>query len=142
MYNRQVPTDKPESIENGKLTLKMFWSKIVLDLETKTELVNIVGQFGTRLQGGKDAASPRYINTLLSPLTRHIFNVADDPLLNYQKDDNLKIEPEWYMPILPMVLVNGADGIGTGWMTKIPNYNPRYPIRENIYLPCVHTCLC
>lgn len=24
-----------------------------------------------------------------------------------------------------MVLVNGADGIGTGWMTKIPNYNPR-----------------
>jgi DNA topoisomerase-2 len=41
-------------------------------------------------------------------------------------DDNQKIEPEWYMPIIPMVLVNGADGIGTGWSTKVPNYNPRY----------------
>lgn len=30
-----------------------------------------------------------------------------------------------YMPILPMVLVNGAEGIGTGWSTSIPNYNPR-----------------
>ena len=29
------------------------------------------------------------------------------------------------MPILPMVLVNGAEGIGTGWSTSIPNYNPR-----------------
>ena len=57
---------------------------------------------------------------------RHIFNEADDAVLNYQLDDNQKIEPEWYIPILPMVLVNGADGIGTGWMTKIPNYNPRY----------------
>jgi len=84
-----------------------------------------VGQFGTRLTGGKDAASPRYIFTQLSPLARVIFNVKDDPLLNYLKDDNLSIEPSWYMPLIPMVLVNGADGIGTGWATKIPNYNPR-----------------
>ena len=35
------------------------------------------------------------------------------------------IEPEHYLPILPLVLVNGADGIGTGWSTSIPNYNPR-----------------
>ncbi|KAL0271055.1 UNVERIFIED_CONTAM: hypothetical protein PYX00_008283 [Menopon gallinae] len=88
-------------------------------------LLRPIGQFGTRLQGGKDAASPRYIFTQLSPLTRLIFHVHDDPLLKYNKDDNQKIEPEWYIPIIPMVLVNGADGIGTGWMTKIPNYNPR-----------------
>lgn len=55
----------------------------------------------------------------------------DDPLLKYNKDDNQKIEPEWYIPIIPMVLVNGADGIGTGWMTKIPNHNPR-EIVQNI----------
>merc|ERR1719228_1175146 len=85
-------------------------------------LLQPIGQFGTRLTGGKDSASPRYIFTQLSPLARHIFNSNDDPLLNYLKDDNLQIEPEWYIPILPMVLVNGADGIGTGWMTKIPNY--------------------
>ncbi|XP_026468144.1 DNA topoisomerase 2 [Ctenocephalides felis] len=83
------------------------------------------GQFGTRLTGGKDAASARYIFTMLSPLTRLIFHPADDPLLSYEYDDNLRIEPTYYVPILPMVLVNGAEGIGTGWSTKIPNYNPR-----------------
>ncbi|XP_050431493.1 DNA topoisomerase 2 isoform X2 [Adelges cooleyi] len=88
-------------------------------------LLQPIGQFGTRLQGGKDAASPRYIFTLLSPLTRLIFHPHDDPLLTYLRDDNQRIEPVWYMPIIPMVLVNGAEGIGTGWMTKIPNHNPR-----------------
>lgn len=82
------------------------------------------GSFGTRLQGGKDAASPRYIFTGLNPLTRLIYSELDDPILNYLEDDNLKVEPEYYVPIIPMVLVNGADGIGTGWSTSIPNYNP------------------
>nr|XP_023021759.1 DNA topoisomerase 2 [Leptinotarsa decemlineata] len=83
------------------------------------------GQFGTRLTGGKDSASPRYIFTKMSPLTRLIFHPHDDALLKHEYDDNVKIEPYWYIPIIPMVLVNGADGIGTGWMTRIPNYNPR-----------------
>lgn len=83
-----------------------------------------IGSFGSRLQGGKDAASPRYIYTNLNPMTRMIFSEFDDPILNYQDEDNLKIEPEYYVPILPMVLVNGADGIGTGWSTNIPNFNP------------------
>lgn len=94
-------------------------------------LLQPIGQFGTRLHMGKDAASPRYIFTMLSPLTRLIFHPHDDPLLRYQKDDNQRIEPVWYIPIIPMVLINGADGIGTGWMTKIPNYNPRELI-ENL----------
>ncbi|KAH6572181.1 hypothetical protein BASA60_006741 [Batrachochytrium salamandrivorans] len=84
-----------------------------------------LGQFGTRLQGGKDAASPRYIFTNLSPLARAVFNPSDDPLLTYLVDDGQNIEPEWYLPILPMLLVNGADGIGTGWSSSVPNYNPR-----------------
>ncbi|GAB0086230.1 DNA topoisomerase 2 [Sergentomyia squamirostris] len=83
------------------------------------------GQFGTRLNGGKDSASPRYIFTMMSTLTRLIFHPDDDPLLDYQKDDNQSIEPTWYIPIIPMVLINGAEGIGTGWSTKIPNFNPR-----------------
>ncbi|KHJ48124.1 DNA gyrase/topoisomerase IV, A subunit [Trichuris suis] len=84
-----------------------------------------IGQFGTRLQGGKDSASPRYIFTLLNPVTRALFNPADEACLNYLFDDNQKIEPEWYCPILPTVLVNGAEGIGTAWSTKVPNFNPR-----------------
>lgn len=66
----------------------------------------------------------------MSPLTRMIFHPHDDPLLKHEYDDNLKIEPVWYIPIIPMVLVNGAEGIGTGWMTKIPNYNPREIVRN------------
>lgn len=91
-----------------------------------------IGQFGTRLTGGKDAASARYIFTMLSPLARFIFHKHDDPLLAHEYDDNQKIEPVYYVPIIPMVLVNGADGIGTGWMTKIPNYNPR-EIIDNLF---------
>ncbi|KAI9500924.1 DNA topoisomerase [Coemansia spiralis] len=82
------------------------------------------GGFGTRLSGGKDAASARYISTFLNKITRAIFHKSDDALLEGLYDDGKPVEPRWYMPILPMVLVNGADGIGTGWSTSIPNYNP------------------
>ncbi|VDN98819.1 unnamed protein product [Rodentolepis nana] len=82
-----------------------------------------IGQFGTRLSGGKDSASARYIFTVLSPLTRKVFHENDDAILNYLQDDNQRIEPEWYIPIIPMVLINGAEGIGTGWSTKVPNYD-------------------
>ncbi|XP_036407893.1 DNA topoisomerase 2-alpha [Megalops cyprinoides] len=88
-------------------------------------LLQPLGQFGTRLHGGKDSASPRYIFTMLSPLARLLFPGMDDNLLKYNFDDNLRVEPEWYIPILPMVLVNGADGIGTGWASRLPNYDVR-----------------
>ena len=74
--------------------------------------------------GGKDAASPRYIFTYLEELTRIIINSHDDILLNYLEDDGMKIEPEYFVPIIPMVLVNGAEGIGTGYSTHLYNYNP------------------
>ena len=82
------------------------------------------GQFGTRLQGGKDSASPRYIHTELNPLTYYIFSKDDLPILNYIEDDGYKIEPEFYVPIIPMILVNGVIGIGTGFSCNIPCYNP------------------
>ena len=83
------------------------------------------GQFGTRRMGGKDSASPRYIFTKLEKITRAIFHPDDDALLKYLNDDGLSIEPENYMPVIPMVLVNGSDGIGTGWSSSTPNYCPR-----------------
>ena len=82
------------------------------------------GQFGTRVQGGKNAGAPRYINTLLSPITLKLFKKHDNNVLTYLNDDGLDIEPEFYIPIIPMVLVNGALGIGTGFSTNIPSYNP------------------
>uniref|UniRef100_UPI003AAD5223 DNA topoisomerase 2-alpha n=1 Tax=Centroberyx gerrardi TaxID=166262 RepID=UPI003AAD5223 len=88
-------------------------------------LLQPLGQFGTRLHGGKDSASPRYIFTMLSSLARLVFPPVDDNLLKYNYDDNQRVEPEWYIPIIPIVLVNGADGIGTGWACKLPNYDVR-----------------
>ncbi|KAL8761119.1 MAG: hypothetical protein Q9184_002719 [Pyrenodesmia sp. 2 TL-2023] len=91
------------------------------------------GNFGSRLEGGQDTASPRYIYTRLSPFARRIFHSADEPLLTYNTDDERMIEPEMYIPVVPMVLINGADGIGTGWSSSIPNYNPE-DIVENLKL--------
>lgn len=82
------------------------------------------GNFGSRLQGGSDSASARYIYTRLSPFARKLFHTADEPLLTYNTDDDKRIEPEIYVPVVPLVLINGADGIGTGWSSNIPNYNP------------------
>lgn len=89
------------------------------------------GQFGTRLQGGKDAASPRYIFTNLEVVSRIIFDPLDNDILNHLDEDGQSIEPEWYVPIIPMALVNGSEGIGTGWSSSIPNYNP-HDITQNL----------
>jgi len=89
------------------------------------------GQFGTRLQGGKDAASARYIFTKAAAQTRTIFDRRDDPVLTYLDDDGTPVEPRFYVPTLPMVLVNGAEGIGTGFSTSVPCYNPE-DLKANI----------
>ena len=82
------------------------------------------GQFGTRLRGGDDSASERYIFTALNKITRTIFPAVDDNVLNYLDDDGTMVEPQFYAPIIPMVLVNGSKGIGTGFSTNIMCYNP------------------
>jgi DNA topoisomerase-2 len=98
------------------------------------------GQFGTRLQGGKDSASERYIFTCLNKITRTLFPILDDSILQYLNDDGLIVEPLFYAPIIPMVLVNGTKGIGTGFSTDIMSYNPLDIVR---YLKCklsLETC--
>ncbi len=88
-------------------------------------LLSPEGQFGTRLQGGKDAASPRYIYTKLSTIARKIFHPDDDPLLDYIVEDGMTIEPVHYVPLLPLVLVNGCEGIGTGYSTTVLPHDPK-----------------
>ena len=98
------------------------------------------GQFGTRLQGGKDSASERYIFTQLNKITRTIYPEADDNILEYLNDDGTLVEPIFYAPIIPMVLVNGSKGIGTGFSTDIMCYNPLEIIDylKNILMGNVH----
>jgi len=82
------------------------------------------GQFGTRLKGGEDSASERYIFTQLNRLTRLIFRQEDDAVLSYINDDGQLVEPMYYAPAIPMILVNGSKGIGTGFSTDIIPHNP------------------
>ncbi len=93
------------------------------------------GQFGTRLMGGKDHSSARYIFTRLNKITRLIYHPHDDPILNYIEDDGMKVEPEYYVPIIPVVLVNGAEGIGTGFSTFLPQFSVKdliFQLKERI----------
>ena len=82
------------------------------------------GQFGSRLCGGSDSAAPRYIHTFLSKITHLLFNKDDQPLLKMTEDDGQVVEPLFYVPILPIILINGTTGIGTGWSSSIPQFNP------------------
>jgi len=87
-------------------------------------LLRPVGQFGSRLMGGKDSASPRYIHTFIEGIVDCIFRKEDNVLLNYLEDDGLKVEPDYYLPVIPLLMMNGAVGIGTGYSTDIPPYKP------------------
>jgi DNA topoisomerase II len=89
------------------------------------------GQFGTRIMGGHDSASARYIHTELNPLVPLLFPKDDLPLLEYNEDDGIMVEPKYYLPIIPMVLVNGMNGIGTGFSTSIPKFSVK-DVVENI----------
>ena len=82
------------------------------------------GQFGTRLLGGKDAASPRYIYTSLEKITRSLFCKVDDDVLDYNFNDGAPIEPKFFAPVIPMILVNKTTGVGTGFSTDIPPFDP------------------
>lgn len=89
------------------------------------------GQFGSRLDPTPGAG--RYIFTMLSKSFRQIFKKEDDPILNHLYSEDLKIEPDTYLPILPMILVNGSSGTGTGYASNIFQYNPE-ELKQNILL--------
>lgn len=94
------------------------------------------GQYGSRLSLGRDAANGRYIHTKMEKWTRTIFPETDDDLLVYTLDDGLKVEPDHYFPIVPLILINGVKaGIGTGWSCSLPSHNP-FEVIE-----CIHQWL-
>jgi len=88
--------------------------------------------FGSRLEGGKDAAQGRYLMTKLRPYVNLLFPSEDDKLLRYKAEGNLTIEPHYYVPIIPTILLNGCKGIGTGWSCTIPCFLIR-DVLDNTY---------
>jgi DNA topoisomerase-2 len=121
------------SYHHGEVSLAETIVKLANDYmgSNNINLLEPCGQFGTRLMGGKDASQTRYIFTRLTNDARRIFDAKDDAILTYLDDDGRSIEPEYYMPTLPMVLVNGTEGIGTGFSCYVPPFNP-VDIKQNI----------
>ena len=121
------------SYHHGEVSLADTIVKLANDYmgSNNINLLEPCGQFGTRLMGGKDASQTRYIFTKLTKEARKIYDPRDDAILNYLDDDGRSIEPDFYMPTLPMVLVNGTEGIGTGFSCYVPPFNPE-DIKENI----------
>ena len=97
-------------------------------------LLKPIGQFGSRVENGEDAGAPRYISCCLDKITRLMFPQIDDSLMTIKEEDNQKVEPFYYVPIIPTILVNGAKGIGTGWSTDIPSFDPIEIIN---YIRCI-----
>jgi DNA topoisomerase-2 len=75
------------------------------------------GQFGS-LRSPQSGA-PRYIGTKLSPFFRLIYKDFD--LLEYKEEEGEKIEPYFFLPIIPTVLINGGSGIAVGFASNILN---------------------
>jgi DNA topoisomerase II len=114
------------SYHHGEVSLAETIVKLAHDFtgSNNMNLLEPCGQFGTRLMGGKDASQTRYIFTKLRPEARELFDPKDDAVLSYLTDDGKKIEPEFFVPVLPTVLINGTEGIGTGFSSFVPPYNP------------------
>jgi DNA topoisomerase-2 len=111
---------------NGNVSLEKAIVNMAQDFVGSNNLNLLLpkGQFGSRLKGGEDAASARYIFTKLNDVASYIINKDDNEILTYQNDDGFPIEPVYYVPIIPMILVNGGSGIGSAYATNIPSFNP------------------
>jgi DNA topoisomerase-2 len=83
------------------------------------------GQFGSRMYGGEDSASPRYVNTYPSKWLYSVFKREDIPILDRIEDEGTLVEPKSFYPIIPIGIVNGVIGVATGYSTSVVNYNPR-----------------
>lgn len=80
-----------------------------------------IGQYGSLRC--PTAGAPRYISTKLHPNFRLIFK--DFELLENQVDEGVEIEPKWYLPILPIVVINSSVSIGMGYSSNILGRNPK-----------------
>lgn len=79
------------------------------------------GQFGSRLSN--EPAAARYIHTRIHKNWSKFFKPIDQEVVESLYDDGDKIEPKFYIPIIPTILLNGADGVGNGFKSSILNYD-------------------
>ena len=84
-------------------------------------LLEGIGQYGTLRS--TTAGAPRYISTKLSQNFRNLYK--DFELLENQIDEGVEIEPKYFLPIIPTIILNGSSGIAVGFASNILNRNPK-----------------
>jgi DNA topoisomerase-2 len=75
------------------------------------------GNFGSRFT--PEASAIRYIYTMNESYFGDIFKKEDNNVLIQQEFEGTKIEPRFFVPTIPLILVNGSEGIATGFAQKI-----------------------
>ncbi len=81
-----------------------------------------LGQFGTNID--RDASSTRYISAKIADITKYIILKEDECVLHHRRERGNELEPLYYLPVVPLCLVNGAFGIGTGFSTNVRQHHP------------------
>ena len=115
-------TSKTTHYHHGESSLAGTVTKMAQEFPGSRHLpfLRPLGQFGTRSNGGKDSADPRYTFTQLNKkLCFAMFPKDDDFLLKYTFDDGDRCEPEFYVPVIPLAILENMEIPATGWKVKL-----------------------
>lgn len=102
---------------HGAVSLEGAVVVLAQEFSNNCNLVSPEGNFGNRLN--HEASASRYIFTKKSPWFDAILNPVDRDLLEYRSFEGQGIEPYYYLPVVPLILVNGSNGVGSGYAQKI-----------------------
>jgi len=117
---------KRTQYKHGEDSLNGTSTRMAQDFPISGNNINLLvpeGMFGNR--HGDDPASPRYIFTCGEAIARAIFPEEDFPVLEMLEAEGHVIEPRFMVPVIPMVLCNGTSGVGTGWSSDVPSFDPK-----------------
>ena len=106
---------------HGNTSLESSMVGMAQKFKNSLPLLEGVGQFGSLRSPA--AGAPRYISAKLHPNFRLLYQDFD--LLENKIEEGEKIEPAFFLPIVPTVILNGTSGIAVGFATNILNRNPK-----------------
>ena len=98
--------------------------RLAQDFTLRYPLIDGQGNFGSR--DGDNAAAMRYTECRLTPIAELLLAEIDQDTVDFAPNyDGAFKEPKLLPARLPMLLLNGASGIGVGMATDIPSHNLR-----------------
>jgi len=106
---------------HGNTSLESSMVGMAQKFKNSLPLLEGIGQFGSLRS--PSAGAPRYISAKLHPNFRLLYQDFD--LLENKIEEGEKIEPAFFLPIVPTVILNGTSGIAVGFATNILNRNPK-----------------